>query len=253
MCYRLFAEKMTWQDARESCNAWGGDLVSISSESDNLYINELVRGEAAWIGLRYSYARDSWQWVDQSLPFVSRRSGYTAFSQTDMPDETGREECISLSDFGVTWISNRCSANLSSICSKAVPTPSSQAFIDISRRCSCCQKAVGGTKILSVKGIANFDSLYTFAEASGPTKYRLIFQAIAQGLETRSLTDFGVYATSQAFEVYPRAVALVTMRQPSDSTAEQPFPTQPIITIIDAYGNRVFSDGLNVSAILETS
>ena len=41
MCYRLFAEKMTWQDARESCNAWGGDLVSISSESDNLYINEL--------------------------------------------------------------------------------------------------------------------------------------------------------------------------------------------------------------------
>ncbi len=55
-CYRIFNEdySMTWDMAREQCQNWEGDLVSIHSEQENSMIHSFISSEytTAWIGLR---------------------------------------------------------------------------------------------------------------------------------------------------------------------------------------------------------
>jgi hypothetical protein len=249
-CYRLVSDKLTWDEARQRCIDWGGNLASIATLTENFNINTMMRGESAWIGLRYSYGRGIWEWQDPTLSPVTVTEGFTSWGETK-PDESGKQNCIALANVNAVWNSNNCSQKLSSICAKKMNKPSTSDELNLSRRCSCCQRVAGTSKVQAVRGIAVFDNAYTFAQALGPDKYRLVFKAVPYTPTVKDLLNFGVFAVSQTFEVYPRTVALITVQHPGDSTPGQPFPIQPIVNMIDGNGNRILNEAASLHATLE--
>lgn len=84
-CYKVFFEKVTWQEAVARCNALGGHLAVISSEAENNMVAALVGQQPAWLGCSNSVAiseneegeRDwkiSWTWVNgEKMRFANWR------------------------------------------------------------------------------------------------------------------------------------------------------------------------------------
>lgn len=46
-----FAQKKSWQAAREDCLARGADLVSIHSPEEEIFLSSYSKGKTKWIGL----------------------------------------------------------------------------------------------------------------------------------------------------------------------------------------------------------
>ena len=74
-CYKVIKDKVTWGDARKACQSETGDLVSISNDEVNQFIdsNLVKTGEDYWIGGHQDPA-DNWMWTDRS------KVGYESWS-----------------------------------------------------------------------------------------------------------------------------------------------------------------------------
>ena len=74
-CYKVVRDKVTWGDARKACQSETGDLVSISYDEVNQFIDStLVKtGEDYWIG-GHQDPTDTWVWTDGS------KVGYESWS-----------------------------------------------------------------------------------------------------------------------------------------------------------------------------
>lgn len=46
-----FAQKKSWQAAREDCLARGADLLSIHSPEEEIFLSSFSKGKTKWIGL----------------------------------------------------------------------------------------------------------------------------------------------------------------------------------------------------------
>ena len=83
-CYRHFAQKKSWRDARTACRARApgqdGDLASIHDRATNRFVSQLAPG-AAWVGGRQTTGR-GWQWSDGS------RWGFESWAR-GQPDNGG--------------------------------------------------------------------------------------------------------------------------------------------------------------------
>jgi len=70
-CYFMGSEKMKWHDSKNYCNAKGGDLTSIHSKPEDLYVKfvcSTIPGsfDQCWIGLTDENRDRQWEWVDGS-------------------------------------------------------------------------------------------------------------------------------------------------------------------------------------------
>ncbi|KAI8517925.1 hypothetical protein Bbelb_039420 [Branchiostoma belcheri] len=66
-CYKLVETKADWYSAESRCEQYGTQLLSISSEVENIFIDGLisnVRETRVWMGLRDKGR--GWYWVDGS-------------------------------------------------------------------------------------------------------------------------------------------------------------------------------------------
>ena len=67
-CYKFQTTKLSWSDARKSCQADGGDLASVVDKETNDFIKNLTRGIYTWIGgYRVVDDQDVWGWTDGSV------------------------------------------------------------------------------------------------------------------------------------------------------------------------------------------
>lgn len=39
-CYKLVTEYLTWADARDKCGTYGGDLVSINTHEEQIFVQQ---------------------------------------------------------------------------------------------------------------------------------------------------------------------------------------------------------------------
>jgi hypothetical protein len=62
--YKLFTLSKTWDEAKEDCNAQGGHLVTITSQEENEFVNNLVGSHDIWIGATDEIHEGSWQWIN---------------------------------------------------------------------------------------------------------------------------------------------------------------------------------------------
>jgi len=58
--------KRDWHGARRACNAWGGELASVSNKRDRETVLELLDGKRAWIGGHDLTNEGKWEWTDGS-------------------------------------------------------------------------------------------------------------------------------------------------------------------------------------------
>ncbi|XP_069791498.1 secretory phospholipase A2 receptor isoform X3 [Narcine bancroftii] len=118
-CYQfnLFALQ-SWNEARASCLAQEGDLLTIRDRKEQEYINKHLQngGILAWIGLNHLDEASGWQWADGApLSFVNWG--------TDQPQESllGTYNCGILSSTpDYCWSSFVCETALPYICEKTM-------------------------------------------------------------------------------------------------------------------------------------
>ncbi len=64
--YFVYEQEMSWIDAKQYCERLGGTLVTITSQSEQNFINDLINGNKRsnyWIGANDISSEGNWQWV----------------------------------------------------------------------------------------------------------------------------------------------------------------------------------------------
>ncbi len=67
--YKVFEHDGTWHEAKARCEAMGGHLACIESESEQRFVADLAEGRYLSLGATDADAEDHWVWVNGS-PFV---------------------------------------------------------------------------------------------------------------------------------------------------------------------------------------
>uniref|UniRef100_A0A1A7WPF2 C-type lectin domain-containing protein n=2 Tax=Iconisemion striatum TaxID=60296 RepID=A0A1A7WPF2_9TELE len=113
----------TWNQAREFCQIYGGDLLVIDSkDKQKAVVAHLVRNgkptevfTGFWFGLRDSHVEGKWKWLD-GTDLVE------GFWNDGEPNDINNEDCGAVYDrknFFKAWNDVRCEVKLKWICEKA--------------------------------------------------------------------------------------------------------------------------------------
>jgi C-type mannose receptor len=95
-CYLVGDTTFAWQEARNFCQAWGGDLVQIGSNEEHAQLVQRIDG-TAWIGATDQGAEGTFRWVGGD-PFE-----FTAWSMGQPNNLQGSEDCAELRTADDGW------------------------------------------------------------------------------------------------------------------------------------------------------
>ncbi|KAF3686592.1 Secretory phospholipase A2 receptor [Channa argus] len=116
-CYQFnLYSILTWSQALSSCQAQGGNLLSITSLAELTYIRDrlAIFGAMAWIGLNHLKDGRGWQWSDEEpLSLVKFTTALPA-----SPLQDNRQCGVYNSAFDSHWQSLSCESALPYICKK---------------------------------------------------------------------------------------------------------------------------------------
>ena len=113
-CYQGFKTKHQWEGARKACLLLNADLVSISSQAENDFVETVMKSlgiQCAWIGLTRVSAGyvDVLEWSD-GTPFTFRSF------RSDEPSG-GQEHCVAL-EVNKDWNDVECLLHNYYVCEK---------------------------------------------------------------------------------------------------------------------------------------
>jgi C-type mannose receptor len=97
---------LSWQDARDFCQAWGGDLVEIGSAEENAELTERIDG-AAWIGASDQAEEGTFVWPG------GNSLDYEAWFEGQPNNLQGLEDCVELRAIDGQWADTPCMGNVS--------------------------------------------------------------------------------------------------------------------------------------------
>jgi hypothetical protein len=94
--YRVFAEKLTWENAQRRCEALGGQLAVVPDEPTWKFLTSSIAGNPRlWIGATDENTEGLWRWVDgTNMKFTVWGGG--------LPDNIESKEHY-LAMWGNTW------------------------------------------------------------------------------------------------------------------------------------------------------
>ena len=110
-CYRFSSEATDWANAKYICECGGADLVAISSEAEDAFVNSLIGSEESWIGLNDLATQETYVWTDG-----------TTFSydnwNTNQPSNTNnKQDCVKIKTNG-KWDDVTCKKEIKYVCEK---------------------------------------------------------------------------------------------------------------------------------------
>lgn len=93
---------LNWLDARRACLAWGGDLASVSSYLEGIYLNGFIDADT-WIGANDMASEDQFEWSSgEPLRFTN----WNTFE----PNNFAEEDCVFMNG-DTRWIDDDCSTS----------------------------------------------------------------------------------------------------------------------------------------------
>uniref|UniRef100_A0A8C2FG03 C-type lectin domain-containing protein n=1 Tax=Cyprinus carpio TaxID=7962 RepID=A0A8C2FG03_CYPCA len=101
-----FAQKKSWQAAREDCLARGADLLSIHSPEEEIFLSSFSKGKTKWIGLIGA--------EPDGTPV-----SHTNWGHGEPNNHNGRENCVEMvtTENGTSWWNDlNCDAHQDWIC-----------------------------------------------------------------------------------------------------------------------------------------
>ncbi|KAG9356087.1 hypothetical protein JZ751_000931, partial [Albula glossodonta] len=120
-CFQFVSYKTQWVNAERKCQNMGGNLASIHSEAEHLFLKRLFRkfsrrSDPFWLGLSDCYKEGWWFWSDGS------KVEYTRWNRNEPNNHGGREHCLH-TNFGPKrmWNDINCNDAYSFICARANP------------------------------------------------------------------------------------------------------------------------------------
>ncbi|XP_077128976.1 secretory phospholipase A2 receptor isoform X2 [Ranitomeya variabilis] len=183
ICYQFnLRSVLSWKAARASCQAQGGDLLSIVNMEEQIYVSDRLKSAdtTLWIGLNQLDGVFGWQWSDgAALAFVNWKTNSTPWFHE-------RRHCGTYYPGGEhKWLSNDCESKLPYACKKYLvkrqrehyeetwkyyPTQCEPDWIPYSQRCSKLQKELrwseasaacrtDGGELMSVDSLADVEFL----------------------------------------------------------------------------------------------
>ncbi|XP_010222777.1 PREDICTED: C-type mannose receptor 2-like [Tinamus guttatus] len=114
-CYRLVAEKRSWQDAKKTCLRSGADLVSIHTLPELEFVTKQIKQdvEELWIGLNDLKLQMNFEWSDGT---PVRFTYWHPFEPNNFRDSL--EDCVTIWGPEGRWNDSPCNQTLPSICKK---------------------------------------------------------------------------------------------------------------------------------------
>lgn len=115
-CFIFFREPKSWVDAETACIRIGGNLASIHSSEENLFLSKLIarvnryEGLHTWIGGSDAVKERKWLWSDGTA-FNYQRWG------PGEPNNHG-DNCIQMNYAGTFWRDDRCYSSQPYVCAK---------------------------------------------------------------------------------------------------------------------------------------
>lgn len=104
-CYMVGDNVFAWQDARNFCQAWGGDLVEIGSFEENVALARSVEG-SVWIGATDQEEEGTFRWAG-GAPL-----GYAGWSFNQPNNLQGNEDCAELRQSDERWSDVPCTGDI---------------------------------------------------------------------------------------------------------------------------------------------
>uniref|UniRef100_A0A8C6TD72 C-type lectin domain-containing protein n=1 Tax=Neogobius melanostomus TaxID=47308 RepID=A0A8C6TD72_9GOBI len=113
-CFRFFKAEQTWTMAEKRCNKLGGNLASIHTDWENIFIRGLINGHT-WLGGHDMDQEGEWMWTDGS-PW-----DYTNWADGEPNNLGGNEDSLEIYAHGsadTLWNDNLSSRKKGYICAK---------------------------------------------------------------------------------------------------------------------------------------
>ncbi|XP_072222506.1 galactose-specific lectin nattectin-like [Leuresthes tenuis] len=116
-CFIFYHTSRTWIDAEHFCISIGGNLASIHSADESLFLSNLVKRvtghhHLTWVGGFDAVAERRWQWSDGS------HFNYRRWGQGQPSNHGGNEHCLEINSGGPYWNDRPCSSRIPFICGK---------------------------------------------------------------------------------------------------------------------------------------
>jgi len=113
-CYILGDNVSAWQDARNFCQAWGGDLVEIDSDAENEALARRIEANV-WIGATDQEEEGTFRWAG-GAPLA-----YVGWGRDQPNDLEANEDCSELRLFDDRWGDVPCAGDVTrrALCERA--------------------------------------------------------------------------------------------------------------------------------------
>lgn len=122
---KIFSDLKSWSDARQACQAEGGDLVKILQSNMNKFLADIIRvrgGGRHWIGLNDLAQENRFVWLDEDKQanYTNWAAGQPNNYRINKTTESGGQHCVEIGTFAPRWQDDMCSRLSKFICGRPV-------------------------------------------------------------------------------------------------------------------------------------
>uniref|UniRef100_A0A8C5RVB0 C-type lectin domain-containing protein n=1 Tax=Laticauda laticaudata TaxID=8630 RepID=A0A8C5RVB0_LATLA len=112
-CYFFSIQEVIWHTAENHCQEKNSELVVITNQYEQNFLQSQIRNERYWIGLSDHNDEGQWRWIDGT----DYRTSFKNWVEGEPNDHSHNEDCAELSQSG-KWNDVSCNTKKVYVCKK---------------------------------------------------------------------------------------------------------------------------------------
>ncbi|KAM6469347.1 hepatic lectin-like isoform 1-T1 [Liasis olivaceus] len=116
-CYFFSFQQLIWHTAKNHCEQQHSQLVVITNQYEQNFLQSRTRGERYWIGLSDNNIEGHWRWVDNT----DYRTSFKNWARGEPNDHGNDEDCAQIHEAG-EWNDVSCNTKSFYVCKKPLPS-----------------------------------------------------------------------------------------------------------------------------------